>query len=145
MATSRISPDADAVVAEVEIAAPPERVFEALIDRRQVMQWWTSEECGIAGFEMERKGSGRWRYESKEGTIKVNGVTNFLWEGKVLEYAPPRQLAYTWIANWHEDKKFPTVVRWELTRVGGGTQLKVTHGGLAKEEVARRDHGEGWG
>ena len=145
MATSRISPDADAVVAEVEIAAPPERVFEALIDRRQVMQWWTSEECGIAGFEMERKVSGRWRYESKEGTINVNGLTKFHCEGEVLEYDPPRRLAYTWIANWHEDKKFPTVVRWELTRVGGGTQLKVTHGGLAKEEVARRDYGKGWG
>ena len=45
MATSRISPDADAVVSEIEMAAPPERVYEALIDRKQVMQWWTSEQC----------------------------------------------------------------------------------------------------
>jgi len=144
MATSRISPDADAVVAEVEIAAPPERVFDALIDRRQVMQWWTSEECGIAGFEMERKVGGRWLYDSKQGTINVNGVTKFHCEGEVLEYDPPRQLAYTWIANWHEDQKLPTVVRWELTRVAGGTRVKVTHSGLAKEQVARRDYGKGW-
>ena len=145
MATSRISPDADAVVSEIEIAAPPERVFEALIDRKQVMQWWTSEHCGIEGFEMERTVGGRWRYDSKEGTINVNGVTKFHCEGEVLEYDPPRQLAYTWIANWHQDKALATVVRWELTKVAGGTRVKVTHSGLAKEQVARRDYSKGWG
>ena len=145
MATSRISPDPDAVVSEIEIAAPPERVFEALIDRKQVMQWWTSEECGIEGFEMERMVGGRWRYDSKEGTINVNGVTKFHCEGEVLEYDPPRQLAYTWIANWHQDKALATVVRWELTKVAGGTRVKVTHNGLAKEQVARRDYSKGWG
>ena len=145
MATSRISPDADAVVTEIEMAAPPERVFEALIDRKQVMQWWTSEQCAIEGFEMERRVGGRWRYDSKEGTINVTGVTKFHCEGEVLEYDPPRQLAYTWIANWHEDKKLRTVVRWELTPVAGGTRVKVTHSGLAKEQVARLDYGKGWG
>ena len=145
MATSRISPDPGAVVSEIEIAAPPERVFEALIDRKQVMQWWTSEECGIEGFEMERTVGGRWRYDSKEGTINVNGVTKFHCEGEVLEYDPPRQLAYTWITNWHQDKALATVVRWELTKVAGGTRVKVTHSGLAKEQVARRDYSKGWG
>jgi len=145
MATSRISPDADAVMSEIEVAAPPERVFEALIDGKQVMQWWTSEQCAIEGFEMERRVGGRWRYDSKEGTINVNGVTKFHCEGEVLEYDPPRQLAYTWIANWHEDKKLRTLVRWELTPVAGGTRVKVTHSGLAKEQVARLDYGKGWG
>lgn len=145
MATSRISPDAGAVVSEVEIAAPPERVFEALIDRKQVTQWWTSKECEIEGFELERRVGGRWRYDSKQGTINVNGVTKFHCEGEVLDYDPPRKLAYTWIANWHEDKKLPTVVRWELTRIAGGTRVKVTHSGLAKEQVARRDYSKGWG
>lgn len=144
MATSRISPDADAVVSEIEIAAPPERVFEALTDAKQVMQWWTKEACGIEAFEMEPEAVGRWRYDSKEGTVNVNGVTKFHCEGKVLEYDPPRLLAYTWIANWHEDKTHPTVVRWELTRVASGTRLNVTHRGLAKEQVARRDYSGGW-
>ena len=145
MATSRISPGADAVVAEVDIAAPPERVFEALIDPKQVVQWWTSEECAIEGFEMEHAVGGRWSYDSKEGTLEVNGVTKFHCEGEVLEYDPPRQLAYMWIANWHEDKKSPTVVRWELTRIAGGTRVRVTHSGLAKEQVARRDYSKRWG
>jgi uncharacterized protein YndB with AHSA1/START domain len=36
-------------------------------------------------------------------------------------------------------------VRWELTRVAGGTRVKITHSGLAKEQAARRDYGKGWG
>ena len=33
MASMHITPDQDAVVSEIEIAAPPERVFRALIER----------------------------------------------------------------------------------------------------------------
>ena len=51
MATSRISPDADALVSEIEVAAPPQRVFEALIDQKQVMQWWAAD-----GAMTQRKG-----------------------------------------------------------------------------------------
>lgn len=40
MATSKVTPDADAIVSEIHIAAPPERVFEGLVDLRQVVQWW---------------------------------------------------------------------------------------------------------
>jgi len=34
MASAAITPDNDAIVAEVFIAAPPARVFEAIVDRR---------------------------------------------------------------------------------------------------------------
>ncbi len=40
MANSVITQDQDAVVTEVQIDAPPERVFQALVDRKQVMSWW---------------------------------------------------------------------------------------------------------
>jgi uncharacterized protein YndB with AHSA1/START domain len=38
LATTRITPDQDAVVSEIEIVAPPERVFQALLDHNQAMQ-----------------------------------------------------------------------------------------------------------
>lgn len=44
MASAVITPDDDAVVSEIHIAAPPERVFQALIDPQQVMQRWTNEQ-----------------------------------------------------------------------------------------------------
>ena len=40
MATVAITPDQDAVVAEIFVAAPPSRVFEAITDPKQVPQWW---------------------------------------------------------------------------------------------------------
>jgi uncharacterized protein YndB with AHSA1/START domain len=71
-------------------------------------------------------------------------VTRFHCEGEVLEYDPPRLLAYTWIANWHDDAACRTAVRWELTPKAGGTRLKVTHSGLATLPVARKDYSGGW-
>ena len=40
MATSKVTPGADSIVAEIHIAAPPERVFQALVDPQQVVRWW---------------------------------------------------------------------------------------------------------
>jgi uncharacterized protein YndB with AHSA1/START domain len=40
MASMTITPDHDAIVSEIYIAAPPERVFQALVEPQQVLQWW---------------------------------------------------------------------------------------------------------
>jgi uncharacterized protein YndB with AHSA1/START domain len=40
MATAQITPDNDAILAEIFIAAPPERVFEAVAHPKQRAQWW---------------------------------------------------------------------------------------------------------
>jgi uncharacterized protein YndB with AHSA1/START domain len=145
MATAIITPDQDAIVSEIEIAAPPERVFQALVDPAQMMQWWTSDQCKTEYFEMDGRRGGKWRFStSKSATLTVNGVNQFFCHGEVLEYDPPRVLAYTWIGNWHDDKSRATVVRWELSPVGKGTKVKVTHSGLAQENVARKDYSSGW-
>ena len=43
MTPTQIMTGQDAIVAEIEVAAPPERVFAALIDPKQLMQWWGGE------------------------------------------------------------------------------------------------------
>jgi uncharacterized protein YndB with AHSA1/START domain len=143
-ATARITPDNDSVVAEVFIAAPPQRVFQALTDSAQLRLWWTSEECPTEFLEFEARPGGRWRYATQQSTLDVNGVSKFACDGEVMEFDPPRLLAYTWIANWHDDKSRPTVVRWELTPASDGTRVKVTHSGLVREPVARKDYNGGW-
>jgi uncharacterized protein YndB with AHSA1/START domain len=144
MATTIITPDQDAVVSEIQIAAPPQRVFEALIDPKQLMTWWTGEDCRIKSFTLEPKRGGKWTYDSASSRLKVNGVSKFHCEGEVIEYDPPRLLAYTWIANWHDDKSRRTVVRYDLTSEDGGTRVKVTHSGLTQEPVARKNYSGGW-
>jgi uncharacterized protein YndB with AHSA1/START domain len=133
--------DQDAIVCEVEIAAPPERVFQALIDPKQVMEWWRNDEVSVGRFELDPKVGGPFGYETKQ---TVDGVNKFCVEGEVLEYDPPRLLAYTWFANLHEDKALRTVVRWELTPVSGGTRVKLTHSGLAQEPASREGYRSGW-
>ena len=144
MATAVITQNQDAVVSEIEIAAPPARVFQALIDPQQVMQWWTGGECQIESFAMDARPGGRWRYMTKQGKLNVNGVSKFHCDGEVLEFDPPRVLSYTWFANWHEDTAERTVVRWELTPSPRGTTVKVTHSGLTRLPVSRKDYSGGW-
>ncbi len=99
MASITAMPDQDALVSETHIAPPPERIFKALIDPKQVLKWWTSDDCQIEDFAMDPPSRGRWRYDTKQTKMNVNGVSKFHCEGEVLEYDPPRVLTYTWIAK----------------------------------------------
>jgi uncharacterized protein YndB with AHSA1/START domain len=144
MAQAFVTSDQDAIVSEVHINAPAQKVFQALIDPKQLMRWWNSDECQTELFEMDTRPGGKWRFVTKKSKLNVNGVSQFFCDGEVLEFDPPRLLSYTWIANWHDDKTRRTVVRWELTPAKDGTHVKVTHSGLAQEAVARKDYSGGW-
>jgi len=144
MATAIITSDQDAVVSEIQIAAPPERVFQALTDAAQLRRWFTNVSCPIHLWEMDARPGGRYRYTTEKGTVVVNNVSEFECHGEILEYDPPRLLAYTWIANWHDDKTRRTVVRWDLAPKSGGTHVKVTHSDLAQEPTARKEYSGGW-
>jgi uncharacterized protein YndB with AHSA1/START domain len=147
MATVPITPEQDAVTAEIFIAAPPERVFQAITDSRQLLLWWGSEgPCKATVWEFDARIGGRWRFEAGDpsGSVVINAVSDFKAGGEIVEYDPPRVLAYSWIANWHDDRAQRTMVRWELAPSGAGTKVKVTHSGLAKLPVARKDYGGGW-
>ena len=141
MATTKVTPDADTIVSEIQIAAPPERVFKALTDPEQIMQWWRNDTITIEQVRLEPKVGGQWGYET--GQV-VDGTNKFRVQGKVLEYDPPRRLAYTWLANLHADPTRQTVVRWELAPVQGGTRVRLTHSGLAQEPKSREGYRNGW-
>jgi uncharacterized protein YndB with AHSA1/START domain len=145
----------DAVVAEIDIAAPPARVFQALTDPQQLFTWWGREPSVVLSlFEMDARKGGRWRFECAPAPGADHGAVGeqlkrkqekgFTAHGEILEYDPPRLLVWSWIANWHEHSSQPTTVRWELTPTTQGTHVRVTHSGLAQEPVARKDYGGGW-
>jgi uncharacterized protein YndB with AHSA1/START domain len=144
MTTPTVTPDQDAIVSEIKIAAPPERVFRALSDARELQQWFTSPECPAKSWEMDPRVDGSYRYQTEKGSTVVNGVNEFQCHGHITEYDPPRVIAYTWYANWHDDSTVRTLVRWELTPSEAGTHVKVTHSGLSKLPVARKDYSGGW-
>jgi uncharacterized protein YndB with AHSA1/START domain len=143
-AQSLITPDNDAVIAEIQITAPPDRVFKALTDERELIRWFTDASCPVNSWEMDARHGGQYRYTTEKGRVVVNGVDEFECHGEILEIDPPRLLVYTWYGNWHRNKSLRTVVRWELTPSAGGTHVKVTHSGLAHEQAARKDYSGGW-
>jgi uncharacterized protein YndB with AHSA1/START domain len=128
MSTPNASPAQPAkgeIVAEIQITAPPERVFQALVDPSQVVRWW-----GRAGiyrctkFESDLRVGGRWQ------SIGVNGNERpFEIVGEYLEIDPPRLLYSTWRATWTGDTV--TRIRWELEPMKGGTLVRIRHSGFA--------------
>lgn len=144
MPTTNLTSEQDEIVSEIDIAAPPERVFRALIDASELKQWFASPEAPVKFWEMDPRVDGAYRYATEKASLVVNGVSEFECHGHITEFEPPRVLAYTWYANWHDDSTRRTLVRWELSPTQAGTHVRVTHSGLANLPIARKDYRGGW-
>jgi len=136
MAVPRQSLDSDEIVSEIRIAAPCERIFQALVDPQQVVQWWG--QAGIyrcTKFESDLRVGGAWRSIGVDGTGREFEIT-----GEYLEVDPPRLLSSTWLATW--TGKVETKIRWELEPTKKGTLVRIRHSGFAAHpEIAQAYRG----
>ncbi len=138
MANVAITPEQDSVFAEIQIAAPPERVFQAITDPLQLMQWWGSPgKYRLGKWEGDLRPGGKWRSEGKNAAGE-----SFEVHGEYLEVDPPRLLVYTWVASW--DDGLRTEVRWELTPSQAGTLVRVRHSGFAGQIEKAKGYAGGW-
>ena len=133
------------------IAAPPERVFQAITDPNQATNGGGSRACtGSRSGKADLRPGGKW---SSAG-VGADG-TSFRVDGEYLEIDPPRLLVHTWVASWTGTLK--TMVRWELEpreihglqhigprKMGMGTMLRLRHEGFAGAPKAALDHVQGW-
>ena len=150
-ATTEITSDNNTVLAEIFIAAPPDRVFEALTDPLQMPKWW-----GNKGVYQITECAGDLRPGGKWHTVGMShDGTSFRIDGEYLEIERPHLLVYTWLATFAGMLK--TTVRFDLEpravhglqhqgpqRVGTGTFLKLRHEGFAGNIQAAKGHSEGW-
>jgi uncharacterized protein YndB with AHSA1/START domain len=137
MATPGIPFNSDELVNEIQIAAPPERVFKALVDPRQVVKWW-----GQTGMYRATEYKSDLRVGGSWSTIGVAAEGRaFEAKGEYLEIDPPRLLVHTWIASWTGDVK--TTVRWELEPTKKGTLVRIRHMGLAAHPELAQSY-KGW-
>jgi uncharacterized protein YndB with AHSA1/START domain len=151
MATATITPDQNAVIAEIFIAAPPARVFQAISDPAQLPKWWgQSGLYHVVKSTMDVRPGGKWRSDG----IGADGK-EFYVEGEYLEVVAPRLLVHTWKGSY--SGPLTTVVRWELEpqtvnalhpsgpkKSGTGTLVRVRQEGFAGNVANAADHGEGW-
>jgi uncharacterized protein YndB with AHSA1/START domain len=151
MATIALTPDQNVIEAEIFVAAPPERVFQALTDPEQMPRWWGQQgRYRITEWKADLRPGGKW---SSVGA-GADG-TSFRIDGEYLEVDPPHRLVHTWIPSYAGNLK--TVVRWELKarevhglqargprKMGTGTVVKLRHEGFAGNPQACAGHSQGW-
>lgn len=128
------------VVVETEIAVPAERVFQALLEAKDLEVWWTEDGAQKeVRWEIEPRVGGRWR---STGTDASCGD----WEmhGEIVILDRPRALAYTWIETSAKGRgSGRTMVRYDLIPTASGTLVRVTHSGFKSTEAAEEYRG-GW-
>ncbi len=130
---------AGVVLANVEIAATLERVFQALTDPKELVVWWGSPETYQAHtWESDLRVGGQWRVEGRGADGKPYSVY-----GEFLEIDPPRKLVQTWQHDW--DANHPqTRITYTLDAVPGGTRVTVRHEGFVRRPESCTSHGRGW-
>ena len=101
------------VLARVEIAAPPERVWKAITE--DVASWWGSDETyRTTKHTVDLRPGGAYRSDG----IGADG-NPFHVGGTVVGFHPPRRYVVTWEPSWSDEP--PTTVTYQLESIASGT------------------------
>lgn len=138
-ATARAVADVSAgmLLASIEIAATPERVFRAIASK-DVASWWGSPDLyRVTEWTGELEVGGKWRSAGigRDGSAFEVG-------GEFLEIDPPRKLVQTWDPKWVSGP--PTKVTYLLDPIEGGTRVTVRHEGFGAAADSCLSHTDGW-
>lgn len=124
------------ILAAVEIAAPPERVFAA-ISSEEIASWWGSPETyRVTRWTGDMRPGGWWRSEG----VSADG-TPFVVYGDVLDVSPPASLTQTW--RYEGAPSEVTTVRFRIEPIPGGSRLTVRHTGFTNF-ASCESHSSGW-
>ena len=130
--------DGGVVKAEIEIEAPPERVFHSLTDPGELAAWWGSDDMyRTHDWQIDLREAGRWSVQTR-----ATDGTQMSVHGTYIEIDPPRRLVYTWCPSW--DDFAETTIEVDLQPTTGGTRVVVTHTGFGDRATAAEGTGEGW-
>jgi len=128
----------DTIVEEIAIKGVVERVFEALTSPGQMLKWWRSEgRFQATHVESDLRPGGKWMMRVTCGPGKPNVVS-----GEYRRIERPRLLVFTWIRGGPDEDPAETIVRFDLEEQAGVTTVRVTHSGLATEQLRQRN--DGW-
>ncbi|MDQ3692513.1 MAG: SRPBCC domain-containing protein [Chloroflexota bacterium] len=123
----------EAVVLEVEVKSPIERVWYALTDSATLAKWmlFTANDFKpVVGHAFQFREAAGW-----------TGVVDC----EVIAVDKPHRLAYTWVSGGESNLPHATVVTWTLTEADGGvTRLHLEQSGFrseAKQEIGGAKYG----
>src|SRR5437763_3878314 len=116
------------IIATVEIAASPERVFQALASR-EIIDWWVR-----PGVFDTREWTGDVRVGGRWRTSGIGRGRPYSLEGEFVEVDPPRKLVHTWHPVGSPDP--PSTVTYIVEPSGQGTRLTLRHTGMSSRDAA---------
>lgn len=133
-------PQTQDIVVEEVFPHAPETIWKTLTTGELMARWSNMKPTGFeakkgARFTLQTSPAGPW-----DGVIHL----------EVLEVIPNERLSYTWCggheSNTQYGSRLDTVVTFTLTKVAGGTKLRLVHSGFAtpKNDYAFRNLGNGW-
>jgi uncharacterized protein YndB with AHSA1/START domain len=126
------------ILAVVEIAAPVQKIFDALTSS-EVTRWWGSPDTyQVTEWQAEVRPGGKWR----AGGMSAADGHPFSVGGEYLEVSPPTRLVQTWVADWDDGNA--TTLTYELSAIDGGTRLTLWHEGFAGRPQSCAGHAQGW-
>ena len=125
---------------QIAIKAPAAKIFAALTEPDQLVQWWGDENTyQCTHMERDLRVGGTWRVDGHSSDGYPVSV-----EGRYLVIDPPHVLEYTWTYSWNDGNDAQeTIVRIELEERGGETLVRITHSGFI-DPAAKASHEEGW-
>jgi uncharacterized protein YndB with AHSA1/START domain len=126
------------LLATIDIAAPPERVFRAVTSEELTRWWGDAETYRTTRWTGDVRTGGSWRTEG----IGRDGKP-FAVHGEFLEVEPPRKLVQTWNYDWDKGAS-TTTITWRFDTIPGGTRVVVRHEGFGEAHDACASHASGW-
>ena len=115
------------ILASVEVAAAPERVFLALASK-EICQWWVRPGVfDTRGWTGDVRAGGRWR---------ASGMTRgepYVQEGEFLQVESPRWLVHTWEGAGKTGAA--STVSYCVEPIDGRTRVTLRHLGFASRQM----------
>lgn len=119
----------------VTIHTPPEVVFKALTDEKELVQWMPQ------AVRMDARVGGEYEFKYHWSDRGLDTAVR----GKILEFEPNRRLSYTWDAESADrtPRISGAIVTWTLKPLADGkTEVTLVHSGVGK--VFLKDSESGW-
>jgi uncharacterized protein YndB with AHSA1/START domain len=139
--TARALTDGHTILAALELAGTPERVFQALTTNEAERWWGSAETYRITDWKADLRVGGRWTLNVRlpDGTICPAS-------GEYLEIEAPRKIVQTRRYEWDfpELGRRDTTVVYRLDRMPSGTRLTVRHDGFCGLKASADQHVLGW-
>jgi uncharacterized protein YndB with AHSA1/START domain/DNA-binding transcriptional ArsR family regulator len=127
-----VPPDEIEHVYSIYINASPERVWRAITDGDETVQYYYGTRVNS-----DWKVGSRVSYDYPDGTVAA--------DGEVIECSPPNRLETTFLAHWDPEVEAEGPIRhvWELELEDGATKLTVTSKGLKRGSKTAESFGSG--